>query len=339
MKLRKVTISVLAVLGLSVSTLTAVAADEPTIDNPGGIPALTSPDGIPAQGDGPDRHTAIGAQTLANQKPGLNPLGANNFSCKPKPGQNPIILIPGTSGTAYGTWAFMAPHLTQAGFCVYSFNYNVAMNPRREAMAFTGDIRQSAAFLAGFVDRVRAATGAEKVDLIGHSQGGGVLPRAYIKWFGGESKVAHLIGLSPSNNGTSMMGMKNLIYSLLNRYPQLETNLLNSANQQALLQQLDGSKFLAELNAGGLTKPGIKYTVISTKLDTVITPYTKTFINEAGVSNKTIQDFCPAAAANHGNITYSPVAFQLVLAALNADTLRQIRCLWIPPYLKAQDIR
>lgn len=233
----------------------------------------------------------------------------------------------------------MAPHLTKAGYCVYSFNYNVATNPHRDTMAFSGDIRQSAAFLAGFVERVRAATGAKKVVLVGHSQGGGVLPRAYIKWYGGQDKVAHLIGLAPSNNGTSMMGMKNLIYSLIKQYPQIETNFLNATNQQSLLQQLDGSQFLKDLNEGGLTKPGIKYTVISTRIDTVITPYTKTFINEPGVVNQTIQNFCPLAAANHGNITYSPVAFQLVEAALNPTQLRQIRCLWIPPYIKASDIR
>ena len=47
-----------------------------------------------------------------------------------------------------------------------------------------------------------AATGAAKVSMVGHSQGG-MMPRYYIKFLGGASKVDDLVGLSPSNHGTS----------------------------------------------------------------------------------------------------------------------------------------
>ena len=46
------------------------------------------------------------------------------------------------------------------------------------------------------------ATGAAKVDIIGHSQGG-MMPRYYVKNLGGAAKVDDLIGLSPSNHGTT----------------------------------------------------------------------------------------------------------------------------------------
>src|SRR5438128_1772103 len=69
-----------------------------------------------------------------------------------------------------------------------------------------GDIRQSAAELSAFVDNVLAATGAAKVDLVGHSQGG-MMPRYYLKNLGGAAKVGVLIGLSPSNHGTTLNGL------------------------------------------------------------------------------------------------------------------------------------
>ncbi len=51
-----------------------------------------------------------------------------------------------------------------------------------------------------------AATGAKKVDLVGHSQGG-MMPRYYIKNLGGASKVDTLVGLAPSNHGTTLEGL------------------------------------------------------------------------------------------------------------------------------------
>ncbi|WP_411776321.1 esterase/lipase family protein, partial [Escherichia coli] len=74
-----------------------------------------------------------------------------------------------------------------------------------------GNIYSTAAFMAHFIDRVLKTTGAQKVDLIGHSQGGGPLPRAYIKYYGGAKKVHHLVGLVPSNKGTSMLGLEKFL--------------------------------------------------------------------------------------------------------------------------------
>lgn len=108
------------------------------------------------------------------------------------------MLIPGTSEDAFITWSYYGPRLKAAGFCAYTFNYNPETHPLVEAAETSGNIYSTAAFMAHFVDRVLKTTGAQKVDLIGHSQGGGPLPRAYIKYYGGAKKVHHLVGLVPS---------------------------------------------------------------------------------------------------------------------------------------------
>ncbi|MBM7825746.1 triacylglycerol esterase/lipase EstA (alpha/beta hydrolase family) [Arcanobacterium pluranimalium] len=327
-------------LALSFTVGTAAYAAEPTPANPGGVEALTSPGGVPANGYGPDRHTFVGAQMISKQTPGLNPLGANDFTCKPTPGTNPVLLIPGTGNDAYTAWAFFSPRLKQAGYCVYTFNYNPSTNPQNDVASFMGDIKQSAAFMAGFIDRVLASTGSEKIDIIGHSQGGGALPRAYIKWYGGDKKVDKLIGLVPSNTGTTMMGMDALILQLLEWFPNIETKMLNEHNSQALLQQLIGSKFMTELNAGQMTYPDVKYTVISTVFDTMITPHTRSYLPAApNVTNMNVQDVCPLDLHGHPNMPYDEVALQLSLNALNPAAAKPINCAWIPNYLTADDLK
>lgn len=280
--------------------------------------------------------------------PGLNPLGANDFNCKPAPGTEPVILIPGTSNDAFGAWSYMSPRLKQAGYCVFTLNYNPSISKNlkgetvvNEAAAFSGNIKQSAAFLAGFVDRVLAATGAEKVDLVGHSQGGGALPRAYLKWFGGDQKVDQLIGLTPNNHGTTLGGLDRMVNWLRQEIPSLDKDLFEDMNLTGLKQQLVGSEFFTELNEGLEVYPNIDYTVITTKLDTVVTPYTSEFLQGDNVTNIVLQDVCPAEAHIHQNMPYSDVALQLVLKQLQEDRLswqEPVQCYRFQPYLKASDL-
>lgn len=67
----------------------------------------------------------------------------------------------------------------------------------------TGDIAATAQDLARFVDGVRAATGADRVDLVGHSQGG-LVARQYVKYLGGAATVDNLISLGTPHYGTAV---------------------------------------------------------------------------------------------------------------------------------------
>lgn len=257
----------------------------------------TPPGGFPAHGQGPVYRLWTTASIAASTRPGMVPQGANDFSCRPRPGENPVVLVPGTGEDTFANWSWMSSMLSRDGWCVYTFTHNPSTGPAsrlQESSAFSGDIRSSAAVLARVVDTVRERTGAEKVDLVGHSQGGGPLPRAYLKWYGGTAKVGHLVGITPSNHGTTAGGLAQLL-----RATNAATNgyLLDHAkrhNMMATPQQLAGSSFLTELNAGGLTQPGVRYTVIASRHDATITPCTNSFIREPGVVNQTLQDFCQA---------------------------------------------
>ena len=297
-----------------------------TPDHPGGVAAPHSPEGVPSNVEGPSMSRFAPAVRFAMRHPGAKVPGTNDFTCKPRKGTHPVVLIPGTTEDAFTTWSYYGPRMQAAGLCVYTFNYNPETHPLVEAAATSGNIYSTAAFMAHFVDKVLKSTGADKVDLVGHSQGGGPLPRAYIKYYGGDKKVNHLIGIVPSNKGTSILGMEKFLNE-----PGTPANTIMSAgaryrNLESAPQQLQGSTFLKDLNAGGMTAPGVKYTVIATRFDNRVFPWTNALIPEPGAKNIVIQDVCPLDHSAHTNITYDPMTYQVVANALEPQRATRVKC-------------
>ena len=83
----------------------------------------------------------------------------------------------------------------------------VHLRPARRGL---GDIADTSQALNAFADSVRAQTGAARVDLIGHSQGG-LVGRYYIKYLGGASEVDSMISLGAPHYGTSLANLATLL--------------------------------------------------------------------------------------------------------------------------------
>lgn len=236
----------------------------------------------------------------------VSPPGANDWSCKPSAAHPyPVVLVPGTFENMAKNWATMSPALKSQGYCVFALNYGAT-----NGVDATGPVADSARQLAPFVDNVLASTGARKVDLVGHSQGG-MMPRYYLGFLGGADKVNHLVGIAPSNHGT-----RGLITPTPDAVPPATS--VGGSNCQACADQQAGSPFLTELNSIGDTVPGPAYTVISTTRDEVVTPYPSQFLAGPAqqVTNITIQDKCPADVIDHDQAPNDPVTQRLVSDAL-----------------------
>jgi triacylglycerol esterase/lipase EstA (alpha/beta hydrolase family) len=240
-----------------------------------------------------------------------SPPGANNFSCKPSAAHpRPVILVHGTFADMSDSWQALSPLLADDGYCVFALNYGSYDGSGAVGVYATGDIAQSAAELSTFVNRVLAATGASKVDLVGHSQGG-MMPRYYLEFLGGAAKVNTLIGLAPSNHGTTLEGL----FTLAGYFPG--ASALVGTVCPACEQQDAGSPFLANLNAGGDTVPGVNYTVIESANDEVVTPYTSAFLSGPNVTNILLQKQCVLDQGEHLSMPYDHIADADVLSALD----------------------
>lgn len=264
--------------------------------------------------------------------PDADAPGTNDWSCRPTAAHpRPLVLLIGTGANMMLNWHYMGPELHRQGYCVFSLNYG---DTGRGPFKALGDIPTSAREVSRFVDRVLAATGAAQVDLVGHSQGGGVLPRWYLRFEGGadpadpaRNKVRRLVGIAPSNHGSDVDGLG----------PALEAlGLFNATTAlqggPAMKEQLRGSWVNTALDADGDTVPGVDYTVISTRDDLVVTPYTVQALVAgpgATVRNEVVQDVCRTLlpiVVSHAAMAFSPTVLGLVEDALDPSAYHPKPC-------------
>jgi triacylglycerol esterase/lipase EstA (alpha/beta hydrolase family) len=232
------------------------------------------------------------------------------------------------------SWYTLSPLLHNLGYCVFALNYGqepgrVAGLPGAVPPGGTGDIPTSAGQLATFVDQVLAQTGAPRVDIVGHSQGG-MMPRYYMRFLDGAKKVHTLVGLSPSNHGTTVNGLTNLIDLVPGGAGR---DGLGAGCGIACEQQLVGSPFMARLNGGGDTVPGVHYTNIETRYDQVVTPYTSAFLSGPEATNVDLQQQCPLDASEHLATPFDHIALRDVLNALDPPHAAAVTCSPVLPVL------
>jgi triacylglycerol esterase/lipase EstA (alpha/beta hydrolase family) len=243
-----------------------------------------------------------------------SPAGSNT-GCRPSVQHPyPVVLVHATLANQADNWVTLSPLLANAGYCVYSFNYGQTAL----SLGFVdglGDIPTSAGQLATFVNQVLARTGASQVDLVGHSQGG-MMPSYYIKRLGGAAKVNTFVALAPSNHGTTLDGLVNLI----NASPTISgftVALAAALGAPALVQQEVGSPFEKALFADGDTVAGPRYAVIETSHDEVVTPYANAFLSGAA-ANILVQSQCPSDPVGHIGMFEDSPALQNVLNQLSS---------------------
>ena len=249
--------------------------------------------------------------------------GANDWSCRPTAAHPfPVVLVHGTYAT--GTeWRTFASDLHRLGYCVFALDYGsgpVWLRPFFGSNGATAPIERSADQLAVFVKGVLAATGTRKIDIVGHSQGGGVMPRYYLKFGGGAARVHSLVALSPNNRGTTLNGVALVAAGS----PGIDR--LVYAADPAAAQQIIGSPILDKVNAGGVTVTGISYTVIATARDKVITPYSSQFLTGPRAHNVTVQGLCAGDRASHAGMPTDPVALHEAENALDPATATPTTC-------------
>ncbi|MBY8872698.1 alpha/beta fold hydrolase [Micromonospora sp. PLK6-60] len=233
-----------------------------------------------ATADGPGAATTASATTLA---------AAN---------ANPVIVVGGLIGVSIA-YEPIAARLRADGYRVWIYQL--------PNLGF-GDIRQSAQALGAYVAQVRAATGAAKVDLVTHSEGG-LVSRWYVKFLGGTDTVGRYVSLGSPQQGTYVANIVNFV------------GLGSCAGIVACQQMSIGSDFLATLNAGDDTPGAVRWTTVRTWQDELVRPVDNAVLAD-GATNVLIQAACPLRVVGHLGLVLDGTTYTVVRQALADAAIR-----------------
>ncbi len=154
------------------------------------------------------------AGTTPYPQPGSgSPAGANDWNCHPGPAHpRPVVLVHGLGANMSENWSYMSPLLAGAGYCVFALTYGVDPRgtiPPFDQMGGVVPMEQSAQQLNTFVNGVLTATGAAKVDIVGHSEGS-LMPDYWVRFLSGAARVDHYVGITPLWHGTNVLELATL---------------------------------------------------------------------------------------------------------------------------------
>ncbi|MER6754671.1 alpha/beta fold hydrolase [Micromonospora echinofusca] len=211
---------------------------------------------------------------------------------------NPVIVVGGLSGiaSAYGP---LASRLRVDGYRVWVYQLpNLGL----------GDIPTSARAFSSFVGQVRASTGAAKVDVVAHSEGG-LVSRYFIKNLGGTSSIGRYVSLGTPQYGTYVANIVKFL------------GLGSCAGIVACQQMSIGSSFLTGLNSGDDTPGTVRWTAVRTIQDELVRPVDNAKLAD-GATNVLIQSACPLRVVGHLGLVLDGTTYTVIRQALRDQPIR-----------------
>jgi triacylglycerol lipase len=248
-----------------------------------------------------------------------------------------VILVHGLLANQTVNWRTIAPFLANRGFCVFSLTYGSKDEVKMPGYQPGGlrTMQSSARELKHFIGRVRRSTGAEKVDIVGHSEGS-IMPSWYVRFLGGGRVVDDYVGMTTLWEGTNTGGLATLnqVATQLGLAPSMKPTIDRFCS--SCRQFLQGSRFFARLHSRGITSRRVTYTSIVTKNDELVVPYTSGLLAPAkNVTNVVLQDYCPEDQAEHLSVFADPVTAGFVYRALDPKHAPDPPCVPVLPFVGA----
>ena len=264
--------------------------------------------------------------------PNSPPAGSNDWSCRPSAEHpRPVILVHGLAANRTVNFPTLSPFLANHGFCVFALTYGTrdSVDPPGYQPGGLARMQKSARRLKRFAARVLRRTHSTHVDVVGHSEGS-LMPDWWVKYLGGDRVVSHYVGITPLWDGTDLaglgsidtigqeLGISSVAYAAL------------AASCASCHQFLNGSRFIHKLNAqGGPRVPGVSYTMLLTRNDELVRPYTSGLMD--GADNIVVQDVCGLDQSEHLSIAFDPITAYSVLNALDPRHPHPVPCTPVLP--------
>ncbi|KAI0097217.1 Alpha/Beta hydrolase protein [Nemania sp. FL0031] len=236
----------------------------------------------------------------------------NNFSCKSS--RNPVVMLHGLSADREVDLNLLQYELNSRGYCTFSQTYGAHVIP--QWIGGLDDMTKSAVQIADFIREVKEKTGASKVDIVGHSEGG--VQSIYVPMTqpGIADIVEHVVALGPAIHGATYFGFTDLWYiggSVTRVLVGEVVDLLGCpACEQLAPDGLVTNQFAASKK---IAQDGNKVTVITSSHDTLV-PQAVSKIDESAVKNVVVQTTCPDDKVGHAGLAWDKSVWRLIVNAL-----------------------
>lgn len=254
------------------------------------------------------------------------PTYMNRWDCRSTQHPVPVVMVHGTF-SRQANQIDVTHLLNRKGFCVYGANLgydpNNLVTQLEPDLYGTGDVEETTKQLYEFVKTVQRRTGAKKVDIIGHSQGGLLIRNLITNYAPHAIRVAIMLG--GTHNGSTMSGLTTLAKPFL---PDGVTAITAPITGPAVGQQMVGSHFMNELNKHPNTSPGVTYVVLVSPDDTQATPYKSGFLKPvkgSKVYNVDVKGYCHVPAdheIDHSDLHIDPIALSLIYWGVSYSTYK-----------------
>ncbi len=251
--------------------------------------------------------------------------GNNDASCRPTTAHpNPVVFLHGLGATYYEDTNVLQADAAARGYCTYSLTYGAPGG--QTLVGGLESITKSAPQIAAFIAKVKGQTGAAKVDIVGHSEGG--FQSLYVtKTQGISGSIGKIVAIAPPAHGTSFANLYTLAYAFGIR-SQVGT-VLKTFGCAACNEIGIGGSAVKTLNTGPIAQPGVDYTIITSKYDELVgnpDPASASFVKEPGVKNLLVQDYCPLDITGHIGEAYDTDVWQLVYNAIDPAHATKVKC-------------
>lgn len=287
-------------------------------------PATSSAQSVkpPPSSDGIDYSPYAGIR-YGFENPGA-PVPGTEDGCRPsREHPRPVVLLHGTGMNGLNTWSTLAPSLRAQGYCVFAPTYGA--DPGAPAIGGVRRLHNDSGYeVAAFIDKVRQQTGAEQVDLVGHSLGGPVAAHVAKVLRPGDVATVVFVASYWMRPGTTTVS----------NWPQLrhleESGMLSQAIAMGPVQSgidlVRPAALIDEVWAGGSPYlEGVSYRSIASTADEVFPPQLS-FSGVPGGDDVVLQDGCPQNRTGHMTAPSDPRVIDLVSGALDPTHEVTPRC-------------
>lgn len=269
----------------------------------------------------------LAVAVLALLVPATARAADNDPGCRSAAHPNPVVVLHGLGATKDEDTNVLRDDLGRRGWCTFSLTYGA-----HPGFPYVGGLRpvaDSAQDIAAFIRQVLAQTGARKVDLLGHSEGG--FQTLYVaKTQGLQDRIGKVVAIAPPTHGTTFAGLYRLAFLFPGGRDGVGQALSTFGCPACSDLGTDGAA-VAVLEAGPIAQPAIAYTVVTSRRDELVTPTSTAFIREPGVQNAYVQDTCPLDPVGHLGEAYDTNVWALVRSALDPANAKRFACSAGPP--------